>query len=86
MHCLLYFDKSTQKHSFTFNKIGVAIFSEQIAKRAFPNLEFAQMQIRGGVGDIAEVSNDVALEKAWLIYSNLCYIGAEFANFKINVI
>ena len=62
------------------------MFSEQIAKRYFPNLEFAQMQIRGGVGDITEVSNDVALEKAWLVYNNLCQIGAEFTEFKIKVI
>ncbi len=83
MQCLRHFLSNSGKDpAVPFVKIVVAMFSEHIAKRSFPTLEFAPIQIKGGAGEMGEVANEVALEKAWLVYSNICKIGQEFTASK----
>lgn len=84
MQCLKYFVKNSGKTA-TFVRIVVAMFTEHIAHRAFPTLELAPMQIKGAVSEPGDVTNDVSLEKAWLVYSNICKIGQEFTASKSKV-
>jgi len=85
MECLQYFLKNSKAAGTPFNRTSVSMFTEHIAKRSFPTLEFAQMQIKGGAGEVPEAPNELLMEKAWLIYSNLCKIGQEFTASKSKV-
>jgi len=68
-----------------FLKATVSMFTESIAKRSFPSMEFGQMQIKGVTGELTEATNDLILEKSWLVYNNLCKIGSELTIAKKKV-
>lgn len=61
------------------------MFTESIARRSFPSLEFTQLQIKGSMTEIPETPNDVILEKSWWLYYNLCQVGYELTNAKTKV-
>ncbi len=82
MECLQFFAAQTKTPTSPFVKVVVTMFTEQISKRCFPTLEFSPIQVRGDAEEIADTPNDVILDKAWLVYSNICKIGQEFTATK----
>lgn len=85
MSCLEFFEKQVKQQESIYLRATVSLFAESLAKRSFPSMEFGQMQIKGGTGDLAEATNDLILDKAWLVYSNLCKIGTELTIAKMKV-
>jgi len=85
MECLSFFGKYSEQKDLPFSKVVVAMFSEQIAKRAFTTFEFGQMPVKGSPGDVPDTPNDILLEKAWTVYNNICKFGYEFTATKSKV-